>query len=144
MKHVLISHINGQCCCPGGSASRRGRGSGESEVSLGMHTSHGWLASDSELKMFMGERCVWLHLRMDRACSGARPGLTVALVSRRWHYQGQVGFDVTGLISDTTGNQLVDEMSELPQGLMSLFQRIVGNLAAHKESCTKEICLDFL
>lgn len=92
----------------------------------------------------MRERRVGLGSVTDGARSRAGPGLMVTLVPRRRRYWGWVGFDVTGVINATTGNQFVDEIREFPQGLMTLFQRIARNFAACKESRTKEICFDFL
>ncbi len=92
----------------------------------------------------MRERCVWLGSVTDGMHSRVGPGLMVTLVPRWRHYWGRVGFDVTGVINATTGNQFVDEIREFPQGLVTLFQRIARNFAACKESCTKEICCDFL
>lgn len=87
----------------------------------------------------MGEGSVWLGSGTDGACSRTRPGCMVALVPRRRRDQGRFGF---GIISG--GNQVVDEVGEFPQGLTTLFQRIAGNLATCKETCTKQICLDSL
>ncbi|PBK88805.1 hypothetical protein ARMGADRAFT_1033786 [Armillaria gallica] len=71
-------------------------------------------------------------------------GTEVVDVYERKHYWGQVGFDVTGVINTTTGNQFVNEIHEFPQSLMTLFQRIARNFAAFQGQCLKDTDLEFL